>query len=160
MRMPRLEPTGERAHQPAIGVAQVAPRQAVIADLLRSVRVQSSVFARPELRAPWGFTLVEEGAAFHLVTSGRCVLEIADAPAPIVLAEGDFVVLPRGGTHVLRDARTSRPVLLDALLKARGRATDGVFRAGGSGPATHLVCGRMHFEDVWALLFRTVLPPG
>ena len=157
--MRRLEPGRESAHQAAIGVAQAAPRQAVIADLLRSVRVQSSVFARPELSAPWGFTLVEEGAAFHIVTSGRCVLEIADASAPIALAEGDFVVLPRGGTHVLRDARTSRPILLDALLKARGRATDGVFRAGGSGPVTRLVCGRMRFEDVSTLLLLTVLPP-
>ncbi len=140
------------------GPVEVAPRRAVIADLLRSIRVRSSVFARPELRAPWGFTLVEEGAAFHIVTSGRCLLEIEGA-APIALSEGDFVVLPRGGRHVVRDARTTRPVLLDGVLKARGRAKDGVFRAGGGGAATGLVCGRIRFEDVSSLLLLAVLPP-
>lgn len=158
MRLPRSEPAGAGAHS-RNGALESAARYAVIADLLRAVRVRSSVFARPELRAPWAFNLAEDGAAFHIVTSGRCLLEIDDGTAPTVLSAGDFVVLPRGGTHVLRDARTSPPVLLDALLKSRGRATDGVFRAGGSGPATHLVCGRMHFEDVSTLLLLTVLPP-
>jgi AraC-like DNA-binding protein len=137
----------------------VGERQTLIADLLRSIRVRSSVFARPELRAPWGFNLVEEGAAFHIVTRGRCLLEIEDAPAPIVLSEGDFVVLPRGGTHVVRDAQTTQPVLLDRLLKSRGREKDGVFRAGGTGATTGLVCGRIHFDDVSSLLLLTVLPP-
>jgi AraC-like DNA-binding protein/mannose-6-phosphate isomerase-like protein (cupin superfamily) len=155
----------QRSEQPRAGGHagnghfELAPRRAVIAELLRSVRVRSSVFARPELRAPWGFRLVEEEAAFHIVTSGSCLLEIESAPAPIVLSEGDFVVLPRGGTHVVRNARTSQPVLLDGLLKSRGRQRDGVFRFGGSGPATGLVCGRMQFEDVSSLLLLTVLPP-
>jgi len=133
-------------------------RHAVIADLLRSIRVRSSVFARPELRAPWGLRLIDEGAAFHIVTRGRCFVEY-DAVPPIPLAEGDFVVLPRGGAHVVRDAQATRVVRLDHLLKARKRGVDGVFRIGGDGELTNLVCGNIRFEDVSADLFRAILPP-
>lgn len=127
--------------------------------LLRSIRVQSSVFARPELRAPWGFTLADEAAAFHIVTRGACTLELTGAAVSVELSEGDFVVLPRGGTHVLRDAPTTVPVKLDRTLKTRGRESDGVFRGGGNGAATTLVCGNIRFEDVSTDLLLAILPP-
>jgi AraC-like DNA-binding protein len=140
-------------------VASAGAREILIADLLRSIRVRSSVFARPELRAPWGFNLTDDGAAFHLVTSGQCLLELDGSEEPTPLSEGDFVILPRGGSHIVRDARTTEPVRLDRLLKERARDADGVFRAGGSGATTRLICGRLHFEDVSTVLLLTMLPP-
>lgn len=134
-------------------------RDVVVADLLRSIRVRSSVFARPELRAPWGLTLLDEGPAFHIVTEGRCIVECDGTSEPIPLAAGDVVVLPRGGTHVMQDSPASPTVRLDQLLKERGRGTDGIFRAGGEGAKTVLVCGRMRFEDTAADLLLGVLPP-
>lgn len=136
-----------------------AQRDTLFAGLLRSIRVQSSVFARPELRAPWGFNLVDEGAAFHIVIRGRCSLEFDGSSEPIALSEGDFVVLPRGGSHIVRDVPATRPVRLDRLLKARKRDASGVFRAGGDGEITVLVCGNMLFEDVSTDLLLAILPP-
>jgi AraC-like DNA-binding protein len=132
-------------------------RNALFSGLLRSIRVHSSVFARPELGAPWGFTLTDEQAAFHIVTRGACTLTLDGET--IALAEGDFVVLPRGGTHIVRDVPATAPVALDGMLKARGRDADGVFRGGGAGPTTALVCGNIQFEDVSTDLLLSILPP-
>lgn len=132
-------------------------RNALFADLLRSIRVRSSVFARPELSAPWAFTMADEEAAFHIVTRGNCTLS-RDGES-VALGEGDFVVLPRGGTHVLSDAPARIPVKLDGSLKTRGRDADGVFRAGGGGATTALVCGNIRFEDVSTDLLLAILPP-
>jgi AraC-like DNA-binding protein len=134
-------------------------RTTLFTDLLRSIRVRSSVFARPELRVPWGLAMSGEQAAFHIVTRGRCLLELDGSAGAIELAEGDFVVLPRGGAHVLRDAPTTRPVRLDGALKHRNRDSDGVFRLGGNGEATVLVCGNLQFEDVSTDLLLAILPP-
>jgi AraC-like DNA-binding protein len=132
-------------------------RNALFSGLLRSIRVSSSVFARPELSAPWGFTMADEQAAFHIVMHGTCSLTLGDET--VALEEGDFVVLPRGGAHVLRDAPGSAVVKLDGSLKARGRDPDGIFRAGGGGETTALVCGNIHFEDVSTDLLLAILPP-
>jgi AraC-like DNA-binding protein len=134
-------------------------RAELFANLLRSIRVRSSVFARPELSAPWGFSLADEQAAFHIVTRGTCHLSVAGVAGSVELREGDFVVLPRGGTHVLRDVPATTPVKLDGSLKTRKREPDGVFRAGGGGAKTSLVCGNLSFEDVSTDLLLAILPP-
>jgi AraC-like DNA-binding protein len=131
---------------------------ALFTEILRSIRVRGSVFARPELRAPWGLRVDDAQAAFHIVTRGRCRLELDGAEA-VELSEGDFVVLPRGGAYVLRDAPSTRPVRLDAALKSRNRDGDGIFRLGGSGEPTVLVCGNLQFEDVSTDLLLSILPP-
>ena len=49
--------------------------------LLRDLRVTSTLYCRSTLTAPWGFGVQARGlAAFHIVTRGRCWLEV-DATA-------------------------------------------------------------------------------
>jgi AraC-like DNA-binding protein len=136
-----------------------AAHSALFTEILQSIRVRGSVFARPELRAPWGLRMTDEQAAFHIVMRGRCLLELDEAAAPIELSEGDFVVLPRGTAYVLRDAPTTKPVRLDRSLKNSNRGSDGIFRLGGTGDVTVLVCGNLQFEDVSTDLLLTILPP-
>lgn len=47
---------------------------------------------------------------------------------------------------------------LDSALRARQRGGDGVFRAGGDGERTGLVCGNIRFEDASADVLLGVLP--
>ncbi|MGD0050928.1 MAG: AraC family transcriptional regulator [Vulcanimicrobiaceae bacterium] len=135
------------------------PRTAVVADLLRSIRVRSSIFARPVLSAPWGFEIVDEETAFHIVTRGRCSLTFGGTGDMVALSEGDFVLLPRGGAYVIGDVPATKPVRLDRSLKTRNRGSDGVFRAGGGGETTGLICGNLRFEDVSTDLLLSILPP-
>src|SRR5215831_14001239 len=47
-------------------------REALIDNLLHSIRFRSSAYYRPELRAPWGFSIDVRGPSFHIVSEGKC----------------------------------------------------------------------------------------
>src|SRR5207248_8766495 len=49
----------------------------VVSDLLRAVRVRSTVYCRSHMGAPWGFGVEAHGnPSFHVVTDGRCWPEV------------------------------------------------------------------------------------
>ena len=117
----------------------------VVDDLLRSVRVRSSVYCRSDMGAPWGFGVEAHGnPSFHVVVHGRCRLEV-DGEEPLPLRTGDLVVLPTGLQHRMRDAPDSPTPLLEDILAAE-RSRDGFLRHGGEGRRTELVCGGFALE--------------
>lgn len=89
---------------------------------------------RNRLGAPWGLRFPPtDGAGFHIVLSGTCWLLPAHA-APLRLATGDIVFLPREPGHALADDPTSP--LTEFRLGGRDRVD-----APGTGPVTDLLCG-------------------
>ena len=134
-------------------------REKLFADLLQSVHLRSSVYFRPELGAPWGFSVADHGTAFHIVADGKCWVQVAGATQPVELVAGDFVVVPRGDAHIMRDS--ARSTILDFFELAKRSAPDnkGVFRAGGNGAVTKLVCGGMQFDNGPTDPLLVVLPP-
>ena len=122
-------------------VSNEAPTIDVVADLLESVRVRTTIFCRSSLGAPWGFAVRTHGnPAFHIVTRGDCRLEV-EGEAPVRLRTGDLVVLRRGPTHSLRDRAGSPTLWLEDLLAAAPVDAHGRLRYGGDGATTELVCG-------------------
>ena len=125
----------------------------VLTDVLTAARVGGAVFARSEARAPWGLHF--EGsrrAVFHIISRGTCWLRLDPTGArpggtPTRLRAGDVVFLARGTGHVLSDDPATPPVEFAALAgyDGDGGPVAGV-RAGGSGPATGLVCGAYAFD--------------
>ena len=134
-------------------------REKLVADLLQSVHLRSSVYFRPELGAPWGFSLSDHGTAFHIVAEGKCWLQVAGATPPVKLVEGDFVVVPRGDKHTMCDSAASTIVDFFDLAKRSAPDDKGVFRAGGNGVITKLVCGGMQFDNGATDPLLAVLPP-
>lgn len=134
-------------------------REKLFADLLQSVHLRSSVYFRPELGAPWGFRLADHGTTFHIVADGKCWVEVTGTTPPTELVAGDFVVIPRGDAHIMRDSTAS--TIVDFFELARSSAPDnkGVFRAGGNGVITKLVCGGMQFDNGATDPLLAVLPP-
>ena len=134
-------------------------REKLFADLLQSVHLRSSVYFRPELGVPWGFRLADHGTTFHIVADGKCWVEVASTTPPTELVAGDFVVIPRGDAHIMRDSTAS--TIVDFFELARDSAPDnkGVFRAGGNGVITKLVCGGMQFDNGATDPLLAVLPP-
>src|SRR5215471_6216363 len=134
-------------------------REKLFADLLQSVRLQSTLYFRPELGAPWGFSLADHGTAFHIVADGKCWVQVTGVTQAIELVAGDFVVVPRGDAHIMRDSATSTIVDFFELAKRSVPDNKGVFRAGGNGAVTRLVCGGMQFDNGRTDPLLVVLPP-
>ena len=119
----------------------------VAGELLRDVRIASSVLCRSVMGAPWGFGVAARRAgSFHVVLRGRGYLEVEGRPEPVELAAGDRVVLPRGHAHWVRDAPATAAPWLTTILD-RNLVVDGELHFGGDeGPTTEIVCGIFHLE--------------
>ena len=134
-------------------------QEKLFADLLQSVHLRSSVYFRPELGAPWGFRVADHGTAFHIVADGKCWVQVTGATEEVELVAGDFVVIPRGDAHIMRDSVASTIVDFFELAEHSAPDSKGVFRAGGSGTITKLVCGGMQFDNGTTDPLLAVLPP-
>jgi len=134
-------------------------RETLIDNLLHSIRFRSSAYYRPELRAPWGFNIDVRGPTFHIVSHGKCWIEVNGVAKPVQLSAGDFVVLPRSDSHIVRDFPTTPVVDYFDFLKGRAPDKQGVFSAGGEGSVARLVCGGMRSENGATDPLLAVLPP-
>lgn len=127
--------------------------------LLRELRVTSTVYCRSKLSAPWGFGVRARGlAAFHVVTTGECWLEVEGA-ADRRLCAGDLVILPRGDLHRLRDDPASPTIWLEDLLAAHPVDAMRRLRTGEGGATTELLCGAFLIEGTQQHPVLSLLPP-
>ena len=140
-------------------ITNKAWRETLIDNLLHSIRFRSSAYFRPELRAPWGFSIDVSGPTFHIVSQGKCWIEVSGVAKPVQLSAGDFVVLPRSDSHIVRDFPTTPVVDYFDFLKGRAPDKQGAFIAGGEGPVARLVCGGMRSENGPTDPLLAVLPP-
>lgn len=120
----------------------------VLADILQSVRLHSTLYCRANMGAPWGLGVSRrEVASFHIVTGGTCWLTLEGGDQPVLLSEGDLAILPHGHAHTLTDQPGSPVTRLEDLRSARPVEQDGLFTRGGRGAVTTLVCGGIQFQD-------------
>lgn len=134
------------------------PTVDALAQVLATVRLRSTAFARAALFAPWGVsTRGLDGGIFHAVVRGRCVAipELAhqrgaraskDASRPIELGPGDVVLLPYGDPHVLADRPGRHAVPIRGRVRVPEGGGVGVLSLDGGGEETSLVCGRFDVE--------------
>jgi AraC-like DNA-binding protein len=127
-------------------------------DLLRGIRLQSSIYFRTEFQAPWGIAVVKDCAVFHIVEHGACWLQLNGVAAPVRLSEGDFVVVTRGQPHTIRDKLGTPTVDFFDLVKAHGSGNSGALHFGGRGALTKIVCGGMIFENRDSNPMLAILP--
>lgn len=130
----------------------------LLSEVLRDLRLASTVFCTLELREPWALLKDPlEAAPFHIILEGRCTLERGDAE-PTELAAGDLVILTHGDEHVLASGPRIERMSFRQLLKQNGvarawtpqaRITRSLeIRFGTSGGAvTRVVSGVFAFQD-------------
>ena len=136
----------------------------VLADVLESIRVKALVSGRLELAAPWGFRMEGGRSGFYVVTRGSCWLQVDGVEPPIQLTGGDFVLLPQGHAHALRDSQHTRAVPVAHVMRAcpksaKGCQPGGVYQNEGDGPVTTVVGGCFQFEDGHLTPLASALPP-
>jgi AraC family transcriptional regulator, alkane utilization regulator len=131
-----------------------------VSEVLRAVRIRSTVYCRSVLAAPWGFGVTGRGnPAFHVVTTGTCWLEVDGEPDQVPLSAGDLVVLPTGRRHWLRDDPATPATELEELLASTPPDEHRRLHHGGRGPRTGLLCGGFALEGGAAHPVLRVLPP-
>ncbi len=128
-----------------------------LTDVLQDLRLESSFYARSELRAPWGLSFsVKDGPSFHMIITGSCWLCIGTECIP--LAAGDLVLLPHGDEHQLADPPQVAAVPLAALPSERIGQNAALLNYGGNGPAALLICGGVRFAGPLAHPLQDLLP--
>jgi len=134
-------------------------RDTLCAELLQSVHLRSSIYFRPEFSSPWGFKFADHGTIFHILVEGHCRLEVKGIAKAIELSAGDFVIVPRGEAHILRDSQGSPVVDFFTYIRCNKPDKRGLLRAGGNGASTKFVCGGMKFDSSATDPLLAVLPP-
>jgi AraC-like DNA-binding protein len=136
------------------------PVGGAVEQLVRDVRIASSVLCRSVMAAPWGFGIAgRDVGSFHMVVDGRGWLEVEGWPASISLGAGDVAVLPSGSPHWMRDSPASTAPPLTSIL-ATNDVVDGELRFGSDeGPVTEVVCGTFTLEDGGPIPWFVRLPP-
>jgi AraC-like DNA-binding protein len=126
-------------------------------DILRDLRLESSFYARSDLRVPWGLSFsVKDGPGFHVIVTGRCWLRIDSERIP--LAAGDLVLLPHGDEHQLVNPPEEEAIPLAALPSARVGHNAALLCYGGDGPEALLICGGVRFAGPLAHPLLDLLP--
>jgi AraC-like DNA-binding protein len=128
-----------------------------LTDILRDLRLESSFYARSELRAPWGLSFsVQDGPSFHVVVTGCCFLRIDTQRIP--LQAGDLVLLPHAQEHQLADPAEAAATPLAALPSERVGHNAALLCYGGDGAESLLICGGVRFAGPIAHPLLELLP--
>lgn len=116
-------------------------------EVLRTVRLQGSIFFGAEARGAWGMafpaTTPELGVAFHAIRRGRCVVRVHGARRrELELEAGDVVLFAKGTAHDLVDTKTTDAAPIAELVARHGaRPKHEPMRLGRVGQTTTLQCG-------------------
>jgi len=122
-----------------------------LSGVLRSMRLNASIYCSLDMTAPWGLSLPKSTwAPFHFIESGSCWLVTATGRR-VRLEAGDLVVLFNSEGHSLRDVPGSRPESLERVLQHK--TAEGVVSFGGGGELTQIVCGKFALDELQG-------PPG
>jgi AraC family transcriptional regulator, alkane utilization regulator len=131
-----------------------------ISQVLRLLRIRSTVYCRSLMGAPWGFGVEAHGnPAFHIVTAGGCWLEVDGEPEQILVEAGELVILPTGRRHWMRDDPGSPATELEEILADTPLDEHRRLHYGGAGPRTGLLCGGFALDGGRAHPILRALPP-
>ena len=131
--------------------------------VLGSVKVADRSFYYAKINGSWAVELVPSSlAAVHYVESGRGYVRCTKSRQVTLLAQGDLVIVPRGGGHVMGDQVGTPPIPIDDFIsRAQQPHAPQVLLRPGDGPETVLACGLFSLEygqsALWGLLPEVVV---
>jgi AraC-like DNA-binding protein len=112
-----------------------------LTDVLSTVRLQSAVFSRADVQAPWAVsTQGAQSGIFHAVVRGSCCIRVTGGTGWEPLGAGDVALIPHGRGHILADAPNRRATPIQQLVETCEDGPD-LLRVRGPGPSTFILCG-------------------
>lgn len=131
----------------------VDDREATLPVALAQLHLQGAIFLRGEYTEAWAYdslppkdavTVLAPGAKrmilFHVIATGRAWIQTPDSERHWASA-GDVIVLPYGDRHQMGGTEPAELVPVGDLIDPPPWERMPVIRHGGSGAATHVVCG-------------------
>jgi len=130
-----------------------------LGEALHFLRMNGAFYCRSELSAPWGLTLppMAECLSFHVVMSGRCLLNV-EGLAAVVLMPGDLALVPHAQGHQLLSEQGAPAPRIDELPYEVQSERYAILHHGGGGAPTSLVCGDVRFDHPSAQHLVKMLP--
>jgi AraC-like DNA-binding protein/mannose-6-phosphate isomerase-like protein (cupin superfamily) len=145
------------AHTRRVKIPLAAPDP--LGEALHFLRMSGVMYCRSEFTAPWALELppFEDCLMFHVVTAGRCQLEVGGGDARTV-QPGEFALVPHGVGHRLTSAPGVTPAKLFDLPREQVSDRYEILRHGGGGTPSTIVCGAVRFDHPAARRLITLLP--
>lgn len=142
----------------------------LLADMLRAVRLTGSVFLNARFTAPFGvispkrfdqrmpMARMTHISIFHLIASGRCMIEIATGECKTVAA-GDLLLVPFADAHKFWSGDGTEMAIAEDIIRPSPLNGMWYINHGGGGEETRMVCGFLESSEfLVSPVFRT-LPP-
>ncbi len=127
-----------------------------LSDILKLIRLKSTVYFRKDFASPWGMEMGNSPfAQFHLVVRGHCYLQTDDMKDPTDLYAGDILVFPKGKSHWLADNPASKKIPGIKVVEAHEN-NQTLFE--GEKLSTTLICGHFEFDKDFKHPFLQSLP--
>ena len=130
-----------------------------LGEALHFLNMSGVFYTRSEFTAPWGLALpaFPDCLMFHVVTSGRCWLEIEGAD-PRLLQPGGLALVPHGEGHRLLSEPGVPAAKLFDLPREQISERYEILRHGQGGATSNLICGTVRFDHPAAHQLVRLLP--
>lgn len=138
----------------------------LLSNILSHMRLTGTLYFRTSFTSPWGVKVpsFENVARFHYAHKGGCFVRIEGEKDPLLLAQGDLVIITRGASHTLYcDPSTEDQALtLDHVIEVSGFTGNGtlVYGEPETDQETQLVCGHFAFDKHASHPLIDSLPPS
>jgi len=135
------------------------PLRDPIGEILHQLKLTGTFYCQSELSAPWGFEVpaLDGAMAFLVVTGGRCWLELDDEQ-PLLVEQGNLVLLTSQSKHRLRSALDAPTETLDALPVRKVSEVYETLEYGGGGEKTYAMYGIVRFDHAAGQQLMDLLP--
>ena len=125
----------------------------LLSDILLHLKFSGTLYFRTSFTSPWSIKVpsFEKVSRFHYAHQGRCLVRIKSDQPPVILNQGDLIIITRGAAHTLYCDPTTEglAVHLDKVVEESGFTGNGVLTYGelGTHHETQLICGHFAFDD-------------
>ncbi len=134
----------------------------LLSDILNLMQLSGTLYFRTSFTAPWGLQVprYENVSRFHYVHRGRCFARVKDHEAPVVLEQGDLIIITRGALHILSDPAEAEAQSVDKVVEISGFTGRGalIYGEAGTGHETQLICGHFAFDPGAKHILLDALP--
>lgn len=136
----------------------------LLSDILVHMQLSGTLYFRTAFTSPWSVHVpaFDKVARFHFAHKGRCLVRICHDRPPVLLEQGDLVIIMHGAAHTLYcDPKTeNQAVLIDRVVEESGFSGHGalVYGPTGTDHETQLVCGHFAFDPEAGNMLVDALP--